>query len=972
MKQKSIVALLIIVLFTQLLPLQSHALTQQSLRGVWVASVLNLDYPTSATTDPEALKAEAIEILDRAQQVGFNAVYLQVRPTADALYKSDVFPWSKYLTGREALPPDGDFDPLSFWVEQAHARGIELHAWLNPYRITKRKDGEPAYTPEMLTANHPARLHPDWVVTHEGNLYFDPALPQVQDLIVQGVTEIIENYDVDGIHFDDYFYPGTDFNDDDSYAIYGKGLVRDDWRRANVNAMVRAVYNAVKQYQGVQFGISPFGIWANKDSLENGSATKGNQSYFAHYADSLAWIDEGIIDYIAPQIYWHIGFDIADYITLVDWWVEQTRGKGVDLIIGQAAYRLGNNNPKSPWYGNDQLFRQLAYNMTQPEIAGSIYFRDGDFKESIALAERLKTFYKMLDTGDYYHNLSVNFPIDHSATRADKTYISGYADPLKPLYINGQLIHYRTPKGFFGTQVAISSGKNEFSISQDGEQQTIVIYRGKTPTGISSEALGGGNQFQPDEPVQPVEKVLVADSLRPQGQQLRAPGEEITLACQAPIGATVSVTFNDETIELTPKTTQKYGSKVLTTFSAGYQLPYLEEGETSRMLDAPVYHMKYTGKTDVKMAPANYTVTTDTSNYYARVVKDHIDTYFVPDPSEGSDYILEKGMVDGVLKLTDKYVQLASGRWTYRKNVSIFYQIDSQFNQVHSASYQQGDRFDYIDVKMSRPAAVSLQLEDGILAAEFANTTYLPELQNSAPSLIDTASANVEGNRATYYFSFNDFSQLHGYYTEKTVDGVRIYLKKAPQISDGARPLTGLTIMIDPGHGGKDSGAIGVMGRQFSEKHINLETSNALKNELEALGANVVMTRYDDQFFSLQDRLRMSLAIKPDLFISMHADSINADHHLSFVRGFSAHYQHEIAAKLAYAVHDNVIDKLQRYDRKVRVNNFYVVRGTWAPSFLLEAGFVPNPMEFELMTTPALQRQYAATIAEGIVDFFRR
>ncbi len=926
MKQKSIVVLILIVLLGQLLPLPSFAqAAKQPVRGIWVASVINLDYPSEATTDPAALKAEAIEILNRAQQAGFNAVYLQVRPTADALYKSQYYPWSKYLTGSEGLAPNDNFDPLEFWVKEAHARNIELHAWLNPYRITKRLDGEPAFTTEMLTADHPARLHPDWVVAHEGNLYFDPALPEVQNLIVQGVEEILDNYAVDGIHFDDYFYPGTDFADDASYQSYGRGLERDDWRRQNVNAMVRAVYKAVKKYDNVQFGISPFGIWANQSDLPNGSATKGNQSYFAHYADSVAWINEGIIDYIAPQIYWHIGFDIADYITLVDWWVKQTRGKDVDLIIGQAAYRLGNSNPKSPWYGNDQLFRQLAYNMTQPEIAGSIFFRDGDFEESEALVGRLKSFYEMLDSADYYHHLSINFPVDHSATRSDTTYISGYADPLKPLYINGELIHFRTPKGFFGTQVAINSGKNEFKFTQEGEQQTIVIYRGKTPTGISSEAIGNTSQFQPDEPVQSVEKVLVADSLRPQGQQLRAPGDKITLACEAPIGATVKVTFNDETFDLTPKTTQKYGSKVLTTFSASYQLPYLEEGETSRMLAAPVYHMKYTGKSDVKTAPANYTITTDTSNYYARVVKDHVDTYFVPDPGEGSDYLLEKGMVDGVLKLTDRYVQLASGRWTYRSNVSIFYAIEPQRNKVYSASYNYGDRFDYVDVQMSQPVAVSLQLEDGILAAEFANTAALPELQNKANSLIDTATSQTVDGRTTYYFSFNDFSQLHGYYTEKTADGVRIYLKKAPQISDGAKPLTGLTIMIDPGHGGKDSGAIGVMGRQFSEKHINLENSNALKAELEALGADVVMTRYDDQFYSLQERLRMSLAVKPDLFISMHADSINADHNLSYVRGFSAHYQREIAASLAYQVHDNVIAKLQNYDRKVRVNNFYVV-----------------------------------------------
>ncbi len=965
MKQKRIAVLLIIVLLSQLVALQPSALqAERDIRGIWVASVLNLDYPAAPTTDPAQLKAEALDILDRAQKTGFNAVYLQVRPTADAFYKSQLFPWSKYLTGQEGLAPADDFDPLKFWVEQAHQRGIELHAWLNPYRITKRLDGQPSYTPQMLSANHPARLHPDWVVNYAGDLYFDPALAQVQGLIVDGVAEILDNYEVDGIHFDDYFYPASGFNDDASYATYGNGMALDDWRRANVNAMVRAVYRKVKQYDDVAFGISPFGIWANQSTMPNGSATRGNQSYAAHYADSLAWINEGIIDYIAPQIYWHIGFDVADYPTLVNWWVEQTRGTGVDLIIGQAAYRLGNKDAKSPWYGNDQLFRQLAYNMTKPEVAGSIFFRDGDFKDDAVLATRLNAYYKMRDNASYYQNISINFPRNNWSTKLTKAYVSGYANPFKPLYIDGELVTYRSPKGFFGAPVELQSGKNQFTITQDGDRQTVTIYRGNAPyTGGSASG---------DQTPEQVKAELVASSLRPQLQELRNSAEVITLGCQAPIGAAVSVWFNGETIDLAPAVTKSYGGKVLTTFSAKYTLPSLADGETIRLLDAPTYTMRYRGATETKTAPANYSLIGDNSHYFGRVVKDHVDTYFVPNPGEGSDYLLEKGMVDGIRYMNDKYVKLASGKWSYRSNFSVFYDIAAAPNQVTAASYHYGDRFDYIDVKMAQPVAVALQLNNGVLEAEFANTPALPPLDNKRFGLVSGATSQTKNNRSTYYFSFKDFADLHGYYSEKTDDGVRIYLKKAPVINNSAQPLTGLTIMIDPGHGGKDTGALGLMGTQFSEKHINLETSMALQRRLEALGATVVMTRVDDQYFSLQERLRMSLALKPDMFISMHADSVNPNHNLSYVRGFSAHYQREIARDLANLVHDSVIDNLQRYDRKVRVNNFYVVRGTWAPSILLEAGFVPNPLEYEWLTTPALQDQYAAAIADGIVAFFRR
>ncbi len=972
MKRKITAIALLLTLLVQLMPNISFAdNSRQAVRGIWVASVLNLDYPTTPTKDEAQLKADAIDILDRAEKVGFNTIYLQVRPTADAFYKSDIFPWSKYLTGKEATAPQNGFDPLAFWVEQAHARGIELHAWLNPYRITKRKDGEAAYTTDMLSANHPARLHPDWVVSSGGNLYFDPALPQVQNLIVQGVSEIIENYDVDGIHFDDYFYPSVDFDDQASYQMYGNGADKDDWRRANVNAMVRAVYKTVKAHdKRLQFGISPFGIWANQTSLENGSATKGNQSYFAHYADSLTWINEGIIDYIAPQIYWHIGFDIANYTTLVDWWIEHTAGTGVELIIGQAAYRLGDSSQKSPWYGNDQIFRQLAYNMTKPQVSGSIFFRDGNFKDSPSLSSRLKHYYQMVDSDDTYKSISINFPNNGYGTRASKTYIAGYANPYEPLYINGRLVSYRAPKGYFGTQVAVAKGKNVFTFKQGDNEKSIVIYGGRSSSGAST---GGGStkpNFHPDEP-RP-KNVIDPKSTWPQKQQLRVNGEKIWLACDAPIGATVSVDFNGETINLKPKSTKKSDYKVLTTFSSYYSLPKLAEGETSRIFAAPVYKMSYRGKTDSKTAPANFTIITEPNNYYARVIKDHIDTYFEPNPREGSDYILEKGMVDGVVRLTNKYVKLASGRWTYRSNVSVFYDLAPSLNEVSSATYKFGERFDYVDIKMSQPVAVSLKLKDGILAAQFANTAKLPAVTKTGGGLIGKVVTESENNRATYKFTFNDFSALHGYYSEKTADGVRIYLKKAVPIVDDAKPLTNMTIMIDPGHGGSDSGALGMMGTKFSEKHINIATSRPLKAELERRGAKVIMTRNDDVFISLQDRLKMSLAEKPDLFVSMHADSINADRNLSAIHGFSVHYKREIAARLANAVHDNIVKQLKRYDRKVKVNNFYVVRGTWAPSFLIEAGFVPNAYEFEWLTTEQHQREFAAAIADGIVEFFRR
>ena len=255
-----------------------------AMRGVWVSSVYNLDYPSEQTTDAAALKAEADAILDDCEDWGMNAVFLQVRPTSDALYDSDIFPWSRWLTGNQGEKPKGNFDPLEYWVEEAHKRGIELHAWINPYRITRAG----AADWDHISSDNPAAAHPEWVIEHEGNYYYDPGLPAVRELVIDGAVEIAKNYDVDGIHLDDYFYPGSDFADDATYARYGDGETLSDWRRENVNLLVEGLHKALQKYD-LEFGISPSGIWANQATDPRGSATGGAQIH--NHTDNMDRLD---------------------------------------------------------------------------------------------------------------------------------------------------------------------------------------------------------------------------------------------------------------------------------------------------------------------------------------------------------------------------------------------------------------------------------------------------------------------------------------------------------------------------------------------------------------------------------------------------------------------------------------------------------------------------------------------------------
>ena len=356
-----------------------RAADNTELRGVWVSTVANIDYPSTQTTDSNVLKSQLTQVLDNCKDMGFNAVFFQVRPCGDAFYKSSIFPWSKYLTGTQGLAPDDDFDPLEFAVTEAHNRGMQLHAWINPYRITNN----PADN-QYLAKSNPAVLNPGLVMTDsDGKMYYNPGDSGSIDLIVRGAAEIAENYDVDGIHMDDYFYPSSDFSDDTTYSFYkDKYPNKADWRRANVDKLVETMNEKLHSIKPeIQFGISPRGIWANKSDMAEGSDTRGGGSYTAIYADSRKWVKEGWVDYIMPQIYWNIGYEIADYTTLCNWWSDVVRGTGVKLYIGEAAYRTTSSSIPA-WTGEsgtNELRTHILDGRNNPEIGGYCCFTYNTF-----------------------------------------------------------------------------------------------------------------------------------------------------------------------------------------------------------------------------------------------------------------------------------------------------------------------------------------------------------------------------------------------------------------------------------------------------------------------------------------------------------------------------------------------------------------------------------------------------------------
>lgn len=339
------------------------AYPKREFRAAWIQSV-NGQFRGMPT---EKLKQNLIGQLNSLQKAGINAIIFQVRPEADALYASRLEPWSRFLTGVQGKAPEPYWDPMQFMIDECHKRGMEFHAWINPYRTKTTLKSE-------LAPNHVYNIHPEWFVTYGDQLYFDPALPESRQHICMVVSDIVSRYDVDAIHMDDYFYPypikGKDFPDDASFARFGGGFSnKGDWRRSNVNVLIKKLHETIREIKPwVKFGVSPFGIYRNESSDPLGSKTKGLQNYDDLYADVLLWAREGWIDYNIPQIYWHIGHPVADYETLVKWWARNTENR--PLFIGQSVMNtVQNADPKNP--SINQLPRKMALQRAYQTIGGS-------------------------------------------------------------------------------------------------------------------------------------------------------------------------------------------------------------------------------------------------------------------------------------------------------------------------------------------------------------------------------------------------------------------------------------------------------------------------------------------------------------------------------------------------------------------------------------------------------------------------
>ena len=353
---------------------------KREFRAAWVATVSNIDWPSKKGLDVETQKQEFVAILDRLKENGMNAVIVQIRPAADAFYNSPYENWSRYLTGTQGVAPNPFYDPLTFMIEEAHKRCIEFHAWFNPYRALVDASKNPN------TNEHVTFQHPEWFLNYGGKKYFDPGLPEVRQYFTKVVLDVVKRYDIDAVHFDDYFYPyripKVEFPDNNSYAKYGTNFTnKDDWRRHNVDILIESLSQKIKKEKSyVKFGISPFGVWRNFSKDPEGSLTKGGQTnYDDLYADVILWQKKGWIDYLLPQLYWENGHRAADYNELINWWSKHAYGR--NMYVGHGIYQVGTST-KPCWQSLHEVEHQIDQTRNVENINGSAFYSAVSFKKN--------------------------------------------------------------------------------------------------------------------------------------------------------------------------------------------------------------------------------------------------------------------------------------------------------------------------------------------------------------------------------------------------------------------------------------------------------------------------------------------------------------------------------------------------------------------------------------------------------------
>ncbi len=945
-------------------------------RGIYIATVLNINFPSKAGLSADILKSELRDIVETCKMANLNAIYFQVRPSADALYRSEIFPTSAYLTVKQGDALPEGFDPLAYLLEIAHDANIAVHAWINPLRVTVGSASKPEHDVKALAETHPARLHPDWVVPYaDGKLYFNCGIPEVRRLIADGVAELASNYAIDGIIFDDYFYPYpvndgktnmlATFDDAEAFKQYGGNMKLADWRRQNVNQMIEACYQAIKAINGhVQFGVAPFGIWQNDDGMNGGSETSGLESYESIYCDPLAWAKGGYVDYLAPQIYWRFSTQTARFDVLTRWWNTMLEGTDTDLIISHGVYNYDTwEDPEN------ELRNQIVFARAEQSYVGSILYGYAALKaNSHGLFDETKAVFA--DTIVYTEvpsnrqKLNISIPYSGSYIDGEGTFVIGSSDPTASLTIDGKPIG-RTKSGYFSAYLPLKKGKNTFTFEHKGEKLEYVIHRGTAP--VTQGKITYPTLSSPE----------IAD-FSPKGKWMGS--STLTVSVTAPKGASVTAKLNGTTINLKPTiyspTTDAYMKEVYTgVFSLRAKDGVVESFGKIQ------FTSRFNGKT--------YTAESDEilvvgkgASLPIEITADDTEMKIQPDSWYYDDYTPQSaGMRDNAISLSGGLYKLRTGGYVSADRVKVLDGTPIGIGTVTSARMQSDAEATILRFEASENLPVNCYIENG----EFCVTLYNMDT-GKAPAcdftdnLLFTAvrgEKSAKANAYKYWFKLVDIENFYGFDHYYEDGAIIVKLKNPTVLSDSDQPLAGKTIVLDAGHGGKNPGALGPLGSldsAINESDFNLKIVLAAEPYLKALGANVVQIRDADCEIDvpIEQRMQTLIDLQPDAVVSIHQNSMPYTTDVTKVRGLVGLYWADSGYMLTDVMGEVMSNALGKLDRSPTRQRLAMVRNPKFPATLVETCFITSVEEYEVMMQPDTVDKIAKSIADGILAYYAK
>lgn len=941
-------------------------------RGVYIASVYNIDFPSRPDLSTTALKAELNDILDTAADAGLNTVYFQVRPTADALYDSDIFPVSETLFTNGKL----SFDPLAYLIEQAHKRNIFVHAWVNPLRVTAGSAAKPKTDIASLPAGSPAAAHPEWTVAYaDGKLYFDAGYPEVRQLVADGVAEIVRNYNVDGILFDDYFYPypvsengvTVGFDDSASYALYGGDMSRGDWRRQNINQMIELVHDTVKGIsENVRFGVAPFGIWQNDDGKNGGSATRGLESYSAIYCDPVAWAKGGYIDYLAPQIYWRFSTTVAPYGELVRFWNRMLDGTGVDLVISHAAYNYDEWTEPA-----GEMSEQVQFARSELTYRGSIFYGYDEIRRNLhTLADELSAVYAdsiiYTDPSPTGMGVQISSPAAGTYINAASTYLIGSSSPDKPLTVNGTPVS-RTRGGYFSLYVDLQKGENTFVFTQGEESYTYVIFRGTAPADAAEKTVESTDVF-------------ALETISPAADMLLESGGSVSVSCKAPAGARVTASLGGTTVAL--KQTTHPGNAdsgwAVATYTGVFSLPRVGADELEDLGEITLTAVL--GKNTATAVGGAVRVRGQNTFLPVQVNRDHAELKLGLNTLYYNDFSVQSaGMTDYAVWQGNGFYLLRVGGYMYDETVDeLPASTEIPIARLTSAAVTADGNNTYLTFGVDQSVPHNGTVKDGAFELTLYNVDIatvpdeIPVADNPlirAVEVVYPAKKNCVRFRCELY----DTKNFYGFDFTYGDGTAQASLKNPRTIDESAdQPLAGIRIVLDAGHGGTDTGAKGPLGGAdgIHEADLNLAVTLAAKDKLTALGATVILTREGDDDLSLTERMELLSSLMPDLSVSIHNNSVDYSVDITGIRGTLGLWWADSGVLLTECVADAVADALFRCELEPRQQMLAMCRNPKFPSTLVELGFMTSVEEYEFMLHGGIEKA-ADGIAEGILAYYR-